>query len=91
VMKLDAMILVFWMLCFSQFFFTLLFYPSLSVIRVVSSAYMRLLILQAILIPACESSSPASDCVQFHWYNMEAPLWQEWDAIPSTQEGRYSQ
>ena len=64
VMKLDAMILVFWMLCFSQFFFTLLFYPSLSVIRVVSSAYMRLLILLlAILIPVCDSSSLA-----FHMY-----------------------
>ena len=33
---------------------------SLSAIRVVSSAYLRLLIfLQAILIPACASSSPA--------------------------------
>ena len=33
---------------------------SLSIIRVVSSAYLRLLIfLPAILIPACASSSPA--------------------------------
>ena len=65
VVELDVMILVFWMLCFSQFFFsTLLFYPSLSVIRVVSSAYMRLLIfLLAILIPVCDSSSLA-----FHMY-----------------------
>ena len=38
-----------------------LFNSSLSAIRVVSSAYLRLLIfLPAILIPACASSSPAS-------------------------------
>ena len=68
VMEPDAMILVFWMLCFkstfSLSFFTFIkrlfnFY-SLSAIRVVSSAYLRLLIfLPAILIPACVSSSPA--------------------------------
>ena len=48
-------------------FFTLLFhfhtealYSALSAIRVVSSAYLRLLIIfPAILIPACGSSSPA--------------------------------
>ena len=41
-----------------------LFSPSsLSAIRVVSSAYLRLLIfLLAILIPACASSSPAYSC-----------------------------
>ena len=64
----DAMILVFWMLSFkptfslSSFtFITRLFSSSLlSAIRVVSSAYLRLLIfLLAILIPACASSSPA--------------------------------
>ena len=62
----DAMILVFWMLSFkptfllSSFTFKRLFsYYSLSVIRVVSSAYVRLLIfLLAILIPVCTSSSP---------------------------------
>ena len=67
VMGLDAMILVFWMLSFkpafslSSFTFKRLFsYSSLSAIRVVSSAYLRLLIfLLAILIPACASSSPA--------------------------------
>ena len=68
VMGLDAMILVFWMLSFKLAFslssFTFikrLFSPSLlSAIRVVSSAYLRLLIfLLAILIPACASSSPA--------------------------------
>ena len=54
VMGPDAMILVFWMLSFK---------PTLSlsfIKRLVSSAYLRLLIfLLAILIPACASSSPA--------------------------------
>ena len=68
VMGPDAMILVFWILSFkptfslSSFtFFERLFTSSLlSTIRVVSSAYLRLLIfLLAILIPACASSSPA--------------------------------
>ena len=63
----DTMILVFWMLSFKQTFslscFTfikrLFKSSSLSAIRVVSSAYLRLLIfLPAILIPACASSSP---------------------------------
>ena len=66
VMGPDAMILVFWMLSFkptfSFSFFTfikrLFSSSSLSVIRVVSSAYLRLLILPVILIPACASSSP---------------------------------
>ena len=65
---LDAMIFVFWMLSFKPTFslssFTfikrLFSSSSLSAIRVVSSEYLRLLIfLQAILIPACASSSPA--------------------------------
>ena len=67
VMGPDAMILVFLMLSFKPTFllssFTFikrLFSSSLSAIRVVSSAYLRLLIfLPAILIPACASSSPA--------------------------------
>ena len=68
VMGPDAMILVFWMLSFkptfsfSSFTFTKrpFSYSSLSAVRVVSSAYLRLLIfLPAILIPACASSSPA--------------------------------
>ena len=49
-------------LAFSLSFYTLikmLFRSSLSAIRVVSSAYLRLLIfLLAVLIPACASSSP---------------------------------
>ena len=64
VMGADAMILVFWMLSFKSTFslssFTfikrLFSSSSLSAIRVVSSAYLRLLILfQAVLIPACAS------------------------------------
>ena len=68
VIGLDAMILVFWMLSFKPAFsissFTfikrLFSFSSLSAIKVVSSAYLRLLIfLLAVLIPACDSSSPA--------------------------------
>ena len=68
VMGPDAMIFVFWMLSFKPTFslssFTfikrLFSSSSLSAIRVVSSAYLRLLIfLLAILIPAYASSSPA--------------------------------
>ena len=62
--------------------------PLLSVIRVVSSAYLRLLIfLPATLIPACASSSPAflmlysklnkkGDSVQPWWYTAKT-----WEAI----------
>ena len=68
VMGPDAMILVFWMLSFKPtfslssvpFIKRLFSYSSLSAIRVVSSAYLRLLLfLLAILVPACASSSPA--------------------------------
>ena len=68
VMGQDALILVFWVLnfkpSFSLSFFIFierLFSSSLlSAIRVVSSAYLRLLIfLPALLTPACASSSPA--------------------------------
>ena len=68
VMGLDAMILVFGMLSFkpifshSSFMFIkrLFSSSSLSAMRVVSSAYLRLLVFfPAILIPACASSSPA--------------------------------
>ena len=68
VMGPDAMIFIFWMLSFkpnfSLFSFTfikrLFSSSSLSAIRVLSSAYLRLLIfLPAILIPACASSIPA--------------------------------
>ena len=68
VMGPDAMISNFWLLSFKPTFslssFTFikrLFSPSsLSAIRVVSSAYLRLLIfLPAVLIPACAFSCPA--------------------------------
>ena len=67
-MRLDAMILVFWMLSFkpvfslSSFIFIkrLFSSSSFSAIRVVSSAYLSLLIfLPAMLIPAYASSRPA--------------------------------
>ena len=67
-MGLDAMIFVFWMLSFKSAFSLSCFTfikrhfssSSLSAIKVLSSAYLRLLIfLPAMLIPACESSSPA--------------------------------
>ena len=62
-----CMIFIIWMLSFKPTFslssFTFikrLFHSSLSAIRVVSSAYLRLLIfLMAMLTPACASSSPA--------------------------------
>ena len=64
----DAIILVFWMLSFKPAFSLSSFTfhrevfssSSLSAIKVVSSAYLKLLIfLLAILIPVCASSSPA--------------------------------
>ena len=68
VMGLDAIILGFWMLSFKPTFSLssltlikrLFSSSSLSAIRVVSSAHLRLLIfVLAILIPTCDSSSPA--------------------------------
>ena len=68
VMGPDAMIFIYYVLSFKPTFslssFTfikrLLSPSSLSAIRVVSSAHLRLLIfLSAILIPTCDSSSPA--------------------------------
>ena len=67
-MGLDAMIFIFWMLRFkttfsvSSFTFVERFFssPSLSAIRVASSAYLRLLIfLPEIFSPACDSPSLA--------------------------------
>ena len=80
VMGLDAMILVFWMLSFkltfslSSFTFIkrLFSFSSLSAIRVVSSAYLRLLVfLPEILIPACASSSRLPI---WPWFEEEASL-----------------
>jgi len=67
-MEPDAMIFIFWMLSFKPNLllssFTLIkrlfSFSLLSAIRVVLSAYLRLLVfLPAVLIPACTSSSPA--------------------------------
>ena len=78
VMELDTMIFIFWMLNFKPAFsfssFTLiktLFSSSLlPAIRVVSSAYLRLLIfLLAILILAYASSSPAF-CMMYSAYKL---------------------
>ena len=68
VMGLNAMIFIFWMLSFkptfslSSFTFIKRLFSSslLSAVKVVLSAYLRLLIfLLEILIPSCTSSSPA--------------------------------
>ena len=76
VIRPDAMILVIGMLSFkpafslSSFTFIKRFFSSssLSAIRVVSSAYLRLLIfLLAILIPAYASSSPACHMMYSEW------------------------
>ena len=86
VMGLDTMIFVFWMLILSQLFppssFTvikkLFRFSSLSAIRVVSSAYLSLLIfLLAILIPACESSSPAFQMMysSFKFFGGRRKIW----------------
>ena len=97
VMGPDAVIFIFWMLNFKPTFslssFTfikrLLSSFSLSAIRVVSSAYLRLLIfLPAILIPACASYSPGflmvysayklnkqDDNIQL-WYT-PCPIWNQ--------------
>ena len=73
----DAMILVFWMLSFKPTFsfssFTFierLFNSSSSAMRVVSSAYLRLLIfLPKILIPVCTSSS-LTFCMMYSAYKL---------------------
>ena len=91
VMGPDVMILVFWMLSFkptfSLSFFTFIkgLFSSclLSAVRVVSSAYLRLLIfLLAILIPTC-----ASSCFTwFHpnfYFHLKHLLWAPGLTIPS--------
>ena len=73
-MGLDAMILVFWMLnfkpTFSLFSFTfkrLFSSSSLSALRVVLSAYLRLLVfLPAILIPSCVHPAQYFSCCILH-------------------------
>ena len=77
VMGPDAMILLFWMLSFKPTFSLLsftfikrLFSSSLSAMTVLSSGYLRLLILlPAILIPAYASSSLAF-CMMYSAYRL---------------------
>ena len=84
----DTMILVFWMLNFKPAFSLSCFtfikrffsFTSLSAFRVVSSAYLRLLIfLLAILIPACASSS-----LGFHVMHSAYKLNKQGDNIQSS-------
>ena len=88
----DAMIFVFWMLSFKPTFslssFTLIkrlfSSSSLSAISVVSTAYLRLLIFfQAVLIPACASSSPAF-LMMYSAYklNKQGDNIQPWSVVP---------
>ena len=88
VMGLDAMILVFWTLrfksafSFSSFTFIkrLFSSSSLSAIRMVSSAYMSLLIfLLAVLIPACAASN-----LTFHVTYSAYKLKKQGDNLPVT-------
>ena len=89
VMGPDAMILVFWMLSFkpnsslSSFIKRLFSCSSLGGIRVVSSAYLRLLIfLPAILIPAYASSSPAFLIMYFAYkFNKQGDNIQPWRTL----------
>ena len=86
VMGLDAMILVFWMLCFkwtfslSSFTFIkrLFSSSSLSAIRVVSSALLSLLIFLPAIFTACVSSSLA-----FHMMYSASKLQKERNRSPS--------
>ena len=82
VMGLDAMILVSWVLSFKPtfslssfpFIKRLFSFSLLPAIRVVSSAYLRLLIfLLAILIPAYDSSSS-----HFTWCTLNVHHWKDW-------------
>ena len=81
VMGPNAVILVLWMLSFKPAFLlchftfinSLFISPLLSTIRVVSSAYLRLLIfLWTILIQACASSSPAFR-IMYSAYQLNRP------------------
>ena len=91
VMGLDAMILLFWILSFKPTFslssFTLIkrFFSSslLSAIRVVSSAYLRLLIfLLEIFVPASDSSSLAFHMLysshKLNKWGAGLPRWHQW-------------
>ena len=90
VMRTDAMLLVFWMLSFKPAFslssFTfikrLFSSSSLSAIRVVTSAYLSLLIfLPAILIPACASSSLVF-CMIYSAYKLNTEIYWNHNILP---------
>ena len=102
VMGPDARILVFWMLSFKPTFSLSIFTfikrlfssSSLSAIRVVSFAYLRLLIFSlAVLIPACASFSPAF-CLMYSTYKLNKqddniqpwctpfPIWNQFYIFP---------
>ena len=93
VMQPNAMILVFWMLSFKPTFslssFTfikrLFSSSSLSATRVVSFANLRLLILLlAILIPACASSSPAF-LMMYSAFKSNKDTIKDWNGINLTE------
>ena len=88
-MGLDAMIFIFWMLSFKATFsvssFTfikrLLSSSSISARRVVSSAYLKLLMFLPILIPACALSSLAFRVMYSAWkLNKQGDNIQPWRA-----------
>ena len=84
----DAIILGFWMLSFKPIFslssFTLIkrlfSSSSISAVKIMSSAYLRLLIfLPALLIPACDSSSSAFHMMYSSWrLNKQGDNTQPW-------------
>ena len=99
--------LSFWMLSFKPAFslssFTfikrLFSFSSLSSIRVVSSAYLRLLVfLPAILIPACASYSPVSNAYKLNKqgdniqpWRTPFPIWNQSVVAPPKYPGVYFQ
>ena len=100
VMGPDAMILVFWMLSFKSSFslssFTfikrLLSSSSLSAMRVVSSAYLRLLIfLPAIFLGGSEGKSVCLQCgrPRFHPWVGKIPWRRKWQPTPVLLPGKF--
>ena len=88
----NAMILVFFMLCFKPAFLlssfnlikTLFSSFSLYDMRVVSSTYLKLFIfLPAILIPACESSS-LEFFMMYSWRKIKSLQWKKHHCVSET-------
>ena len=94
VMGTDAMILVFCMLGFkptfslSSFTFIKRFFSFslLSAIRVVSSAYLRLIFLPAVLIPVCGSSSLAFHMITSEMLPMANFVISQWTSCLGTSQ-----